>query len=386
MRAACAALLALLASSAALAQYNLALNKPFTCTSEILSSWTGLVDGIKDSDSGPGCFATSNNPQFPKYLVIDLQLPCIVSRIAVYNSANGNTREVTLAVSADGESYEVLRDYIFPAGQALTLNHSFEARPRRAQFVRIGLMNSAGGGLGGDNCIFLREVEVYGVPTGGRPVAPPPVATGEPLLTSRSVQIFRRYCLAAERDCRLFVIGDSFAAEGETLWTGLLLAQLRARRPAAARTEMVVLSQEGLTPGQAWGPILSEVVAEAPDAVLLTFGSDLRAWDERQFRRDLGKLTRDLLDETGGLVILVAPPPMQESEPGAPKPASAIRRQAARELEALARLLSVPMLRTETALRVTGTPIAELCQGAGGLLPAGHWVVAERLMDLMMQP
>lgn len=387
LRAACQALALLLAASGALAQHNLALSQPFTCTAEILGGWTGLVDGVRDSDSAPGCFATANDPHFPRYVVIDLQIPCIVSRIAVCNSSNGNTREVTIGVSVDGEHYEVLRDYIFPNGEPLTLNHSFESRPRRAQFVRIGLLDSWSGGLGGDGCIFLREVEVYGIPTGGTPVVlPPPVAMGEPLIATRSLRLFRRYCLDAERECRIVVLGDSFAAADEPeLWPQVLLAHLQAARPAEAQTALVGVAQRALQPGMALGDALGRAVGEAPDLVLITFGADLTAWDEQQFRGDLARLARELLSQTEALVLLVGPPPMQEGVAGAWKQAVELRQRVAYELEQLARLLGLPMLRTEAALRAADAPMEELCGRGRELRPAGHRVVAERLLELLMQ-
>ena len=387
LRAASLAAATLLAAGVGLAQQNLALNQPFTCSSNILSGWTGLVDGVKDSDSGPGCFATSNDPGFPKYTIIDLQIPCMISRIAVYSSANGNTREVTIAVSADGENYEVLRDYIFPGGKAMTLNHNFAARPRRAQFVRIGLLNSWGGGLGGDNCIFLREVEVYGAPTGGRPVVTPPtVPMGVSLITSRSLRMFRKYCLEAERDCRIIVIGDSFAGRGEELWPRRLLSKLEAERPAAAQTELIVYCAEGLGPGDASTILLDDAVRESPDAVLFSFGMDLTDWDQQQFRSDLAKLTREMLEQTSGLVVLVAPPPAKENAPGPENDLLSVRRRAAWEFEQIARFHGLPMLRTEAALRAAEAPMEELIGEDGNLLARGHQVVADRLFELLMQP
>ncbi len=377
----------LLAATAGLAQQNVALSQPFTCSSNILSGWTGLVDGVKDSDSGPGCFATSNDPDFPKYVVIDLQIPYMITRVAVYSSANGNTREVTIALSADGDNYEVLRDYIFPDGKAMTLNHNFAARPRTAQFVRIGLLNSWGRGLGGDNCIFLREVEVFGVPTGGRPVVvPPTMLPGAPLITSRSLRMFRKYCLEAERDCRIIVMGDSFAGKAEGLWPRRLLSKLDAERPAASQTELTVYSAEGLGPGDASTILLDDVVREAPDLVLLSFGADLTEWDQRQFRTELGKLTRELMEQTDGLVVLVAPPPVKEDPADPENKLLSVRRRAAWELEQMARFHGLPMLRTEAALRATKSPMEELVGADGNLLAAGHQVVADRLFELLMQP
>jgi len=60
------ALALLIAAGTAAAQENVALNRPFVCSSDVMDGWTGLVDGVSDSDSGPGCFATSDEVGFPK--------------------------------------------------------------------------------------------------------------------------------------------------------------------------------------------------------------------------------------------------------------------------------------------------------------------------------
>ena len=68
-----AVVLTLLMVGAASGQNNVARDRPFRCSDEVMDGWTGLVDGVTDSDSAPGCFATGNGNEFPKTVTIDLQ-------------------------------------------------------------------------------------------------------------------------------------------------------------------------------------------------------------------------------------------------------------------------------------------------------------------------
>ena len=99
-----------------------------TCLIFLLVGWTGLTDGVIDSDVAPGCFATDNSDHFPKEVTIDLGMLYPINRIAVHNAANGNTRKVSISVSSDGRQYTSVREFIFPAGEYMALVHSWAAR------------------------------------------------------------------------------------------------------------------------------------------------------------------------------------------------------------------------------------------------------------------
>ena len=157
----CMAAAAALAGRPAGAQViNLAQGAHYAANCRTLPGWDGLVDGIKDSDDPPGCWASDNSANFPKQVVIDLGGLCEVSRVVIHNSTNGNTKQIQVAVSEDGSKYDLLREYVFPPNKYQPLVHTFT--PRKARFVRITFLNTWGGGIGGDNIIYLREVEVFG--------------------------------------------------------------------------------------------------------------------------------------------------------------------------------------------------------------------------------
>jgi hypothetical protein len=375
-------LLALAAGCAIAQDENLVLDKPYASTAEVLSGWTGLVDGVADSDSGPGCFATVNDPAFPKYVTIDLQRPCLIKRIAVHNSANGNTRHITIAVSADGKDYERLREFIFPQGQAMPLNHRFEER--RAQFVRIGVLDSWGGGLGGDHCVFLREVEVFGMPTGEPGVKPPAAEPeGEALLRTRALRLFKRYALDVERDLKIVAMGDSLAAGGEESWPALLAVGLADLRPLGTETTHVSLTELGIRPGHAMAGMLDELIAEDPDIVLVTFGSDYQTYVPRVLRRDMAELLERMSVEVSGLLVLVGPALDQDDE----ERVDTVR-GVARELAQTAQVMGLPMLRTERALLDAGVEAA--CEtdpddDTRRLSEQARHAIAEALVELLTQ-
>lgn len=191
-------------------EVNLALGRPISADCDLLPGWEGLTDGVKDSDEAPGCFATANSARFPKHVVVDLGGKCSVSRVVVHNSTNGNTRQITVALSLDAKNYTPLREYIFPAGKYQPLTHRFT--PKTARFLRITFVDTWGTGLGGKNILYLREAEAYGKRLES------PDSPGEDVWASlagsnprRSVPSWaatRRYLVELSRPARLMVVSD----------------------------------------------------------------------------------------------------------------------------------------------------------------------------------
>ncbi len=370
-----AQVLILLMATGAAAQDNLALNRPFLATGDLLAGWSGLVDGVYDSDSAPGCFATGNANQFPKSVTIDLQRPCNINRVTVHNSANGNTRAIVIYCSDDGQHYEQLREFIFPDGEALVLNHRFGDRP--AQFVRIEFSNTWGGGLGGDNTIFCREVEVFGTPTGADPVAAPMVQpTGPPVLSTREARLFRRWALETERPLSIAVLGDSFASCDEETWPQAVADGLAEERPEDAQVSLSAMTEEGIEPAADLGYVDLTVEAQ-PDVVFVTFGSDLQQWDGAGFRSGLTELLRRLLSETDALVVLVGPAVSEVEH-------LATGRRALAEMETLSGLLSLPLVRTEAALLREGVSAEEIADEDGSISEGARGVIADAVLELLL--
>jgi hypothetical protein len=369
--------LAVLIVDVAMAQQNVARGRPFECSTDVMDGWTGLVDGVVDSDSAPGCFATGNGSEFPKSVTINLQRPCSINRVAVHNSANGNTRGIVIYCSEDGSDYEKLREFIFPQGDPLTLNHRFNDRP--AQFVRVDFTNTWGGGLGGDNTIFCREVEVFGSPTGAAPVVRPMnPPSGDPLIGTRDLRLFRHWALDDDEQLTMAVLGDSLASCEEGTWPQVVAQRLALARPDEAEVTVTAMTEESLEPTPGSGYVNLTEEAE-PDVVLVTFGTDLEQWDRVRFRSGLGGLVDRLLEETNALIVLVGPAVADPDRID-------IGRRALDEMEKLADLRSLPVLRTEAALSEAGLTVEHIRDEDGSLTAQARDVLVTSVLELLLQP
>ena len=364
---------------------NLALQRPWICSDEVLPGWTGLTDGVSDSDQAPACFATANGAQFPKQIVVDLGAVCLVSRLVLYNSANGNTRHVELWTSADAANFEKLREYYFPGDKLQPLTHNFT--PRQVRYVKVVLHDSWQTGAQGANCLFLRELQVFGErPAGGL------VASGQgelrlarlqgTVVTTPAVAVFRRYGLTGGRMLRLGVLGDSFAAatEGQPSPWPDALADLAAAAAGPGQAEVLNLAAAGQTPQegeQLLGPLEGEMAA---DVVLIAYGKDaaLAGQDPVAFRNAWQKLVELVQRRVPALVVAVTPPPLwQENGAGSPstQPMAAVVEQAAA-------LAGVPLVRSGAAL-AAATPAAGAFSGSSELSLAGAQLVARAVYALL---
>ncbi len=294
---------------------NVAVDKLYQCSSEILPEWTGLTDGVKDSDQPPACFATDNSADFPKEIIIDLDTVCQVTKIAVYNSLNGNTRRIAVLTSVDLEDFEELREYYFPPFQVQPLIHSFPAR--QVRYVKIKLYDTWGGGRGGDNCLYLREVEVYGeeeADSGSGQSGADILrlaALRPPVVAPHCVQIFRRYCLETQLDLTIGILGDRFALPDradQTHWITLFTQQLEGQDDSR-QIQVINRAMPGQDPHQG-AQLLTQMAQPGPvDVLIIAYGTDaaLTAMPVSQFRRELQYLLEAALDTVPALVVMVTP-------------------------------------------------------------------------------
>lgn len=364
---------------------NLALNRPYVCSDDLLSGWTGLADGLADSDGPPGCFATANSGRFPKHVVIDLGAVCRVSKITVQNSSNGNTRHVALLLSPDANEFESLREYYFPARSIQTLTHSFA--PRQARYVKLVFYDSWKSGAYGANCLFVREMQVFGEP----PAQPLTVngreelrlARGQPTVTSTpAVALFRRYCLGAGGKLRLGVLGDSYAAirEGQIRPWPEILAELLEAKLGEGQVELLNLASEGQRLAQARDVMIPLVGEDPADVVLLAYGRDaaLAHIDQVAFRNAWQKLVEAVQERLPALLVVVTPAPLlRESGTGV---ASVLSLSLAQER--LARQQGLPVVRSAAVLAAQDNPAA--CYGEHSFLNSrGHQAIAEAVYHLL---
>jgi len=359
---------------------NLALNCSYVCNVETLPGWHGLVDGDKISDSAPGCFATVNTPVLPKIILLDLGNFCLISKVVVYNSANGNTRTISVSSSLDGVHYKKLRDpdFVFARGVAQTLSISFQ--PRSARYIRFAFPDTWKGGLGGDYCLFIREIEIFGQRTAPLKSDDPFLLAAQqaPSVSSPAIPIFKRYCLQAIREIKIAVLGDSLIAgyDQEEHWTRLIGQKLSALYPQA---QFVVIGVGGpdspVSAALQWaqnhrGPL-------APDLIIVAYGTDMarQGSPQENFLQEYQALLEELTSNTAALIVLLTPLPNVDK-------AAEVPLAWAELVEKMARIKSLPLLRTAAILSKIADEKARLT-AAGQLTPQGHKALAEALIALL---
>ncbi len=355
------------------AQQNLAQGKPYLCTSELLPGWTGLVDGLLSSDQPPGCFATDNSPKFPKEVIIDLGGIFQITKIAVYNSLNGNTRHIAISSSLNATDFEPLRQYYFPPDKVQPLVHSLPTHPRRGRYVKIKMYDTWTGGTNGDNCLYLREVEVYGTPEGsaGNTSEPPDTMAlarwQQPLVKPDTVRLFRRYCLEASSQLTVAVLGDSFAAvdgQDNPTWPALFVNRLKLRGDYQSIEVISVAGEPGLDNL----PQLQDKLAgfASLDLLIIAYGTDaaLAGQPTLEFRRQLQQLVQSAQQQSAALIVIVTPAPFA-AEPDLARYAQVQGKDGlrlARAAEQVAALTSCPLVRTASVLARSGRDIRDLYQ------------------------
>ena len=380
-----AVLTAALGAGRAGAAENLALGRPYICSDTLLSGWTGLTDGVTDSDAPPGCFATGDSAQFPKSVVIDLGAVCSINKICLVSSKNGNTKHVALALSADAKSFEQLREYYFPEDEAQTLVHSFGAR--QARYVKITLYDSWGSGAQGPNCLFLREVQVFGdLPAGG--VSNSGQAREElrlareqpPLVSTPAVGLFRRYRAGGKDKLHITVLGDAGAAVSEQdskPWPEALVSLIEAD---GGQVELLNLAAPGQKPADGLALVTTLQGADQPDLVLLDYGREaiLAGGDLTAFRSGWLELAGKLAESVPALTVAVTPAPLLDPAGKAQPPTLAW----SLAVDQLAAQLGLPVVRAGSVLAAAPDPIQCYAPGAR-LNDAGKSLLARAVYKLV---
>ncbi len=385
------------AGTGAAAERNLAAGKPFLCTTELRPGWTGLVDGQNDSDQPPACFGTDNSAQFPKEIVIDLGGTYQLTKIAVYNSLNGNTRHISVWISLDARDFTQLREYYFPPDRIQPLIHSFPSHPHPARYVKITMHDTWTGGKDGDNCLYLREVEVYGgeeVEVTGTDTSAGIMSLARwqpPLVKPHAVALFRRYCLEQQTDIVVGVLGDRFAnltdSSGdlfEPTWVDLFTKQLKQH--GDYQTIQVLtdssISLDNLTE-------LRERLRDfqSVDLLIIAYGTEASLTDMPtvEFRRQLQQLVEIAQDELAALIVVVTPAPFAHRPDlaGFAQVQDKENWRLARAAEQVAALTDCAMVRTASVLAHSQQEVAELYRNNVSLTEVGHLAVARALENLL---
>jgi len=143
------------ASSAPKAATNLALNKPFVSSDP---NPNGTNGGLTD---GSHIFSTSNSPQFPKFVTIDLEKPQQLASVVVTVPDIGSTRHIQVSLSMDGTNFTPVGNYAFPKGREDTWTYFFS--PVLARYIRLTYPDHYFSVKGYDpNISLTSKVEAYG--------------------------------------------------------------------------------------------------------------------------------------------------------------------------------------------------------------------------------
>ncbi len=287
---------------------NVALGKSFACSDPGGLAWRGLLDGVTSSDEPPGCFATGNGGEFPKRIVIDLGALYDISKVIVHSSKNGNTRKVDVWASKDGQNYTQLRmPYTFPPGEATRMSAGFPQQA--ARYVKVAFWDTHRGGLGGDNVMYVREVEVLGnpKPRAGFARARPEV-DGKP----RSARMFAHYALAEGATVNLVVLGDDAVAGEPGL--GAAISQGLKDRFGVGEVNVTDAAERGMKARDASSFQVSIADENAPDLIVVALGTaDAMAFDPATYRSSINRLVDRLTDRTHGQIVVVLPPVIPHS-------------------------------------------------------------------------
>ncbi len=385
------------AGTGAAAERNLAAGKPYLCTTELRPGWTGLVDSQNDSDQPPACFATDNSAQFPKEVIIDLGGVYQLTNIAVYNSLNGNTRYITVWISQDAKDFTQLREYYFPPDRIQPLIHSFPSHPRPARYIKISMHDTWTGGEGGDNCLYLREVEVYGdeeaestaVDTWTSIMA---LARWQPALVKPySMDLFRRYCLQQQTDIVVGVLGDRFAVSAgsssdlpQPTWVDLFIKQLK-QRGAYETVRVLAANSVRLDNLTELRERLSDF--QSVDLLIIAYGTEAGLTDmpTLEFRRQFQQLVELVQDELAALTVVVTPAPFVHRPDlvGFAQVQGKDSWRLARAAEQVAALTDCAVVRTASVLAHSEHGVADNYQDNVSLSGMGHLAVARALENLL---
>ena len=134
--------------------------KPHLSSNPNTHGWTGgLTDGVWGNDSA-NCYATDENPAFPKFVTVDLGTSQNIHVVSYGTPSIGATKTVAISISEDGQTFTEVGRTSFPPKAATRAEARFE--PKKARFVRATFIdNHPPQDTYGAEFGFLSELEVY---------------------------------------------------------------------------------------------------------------------------------------------------------------------------------------------------------------------------------
>ncbi len=135
---------------------NLAKDKPFVSSDPNLKGWNiGLT-------SGSHIFATTESPNFPKYVTIDLERTVTLSSVVVGVPNFGSTKTINVSISTDGSDYKQVGSYVFTPD--MEERHTYFLTRTPARYIRLTYPDHYPQSIKGydPNFVFTSIVEAYG--------------------------------------------------------------------------------------------------------------------------------------------------------------------------------------------------------------------------------
>jgi len=307
--------------------YNVALHASFRASSPGEAEWAGLVDGVKDTDTAPGCYRSGNDATFPKTIEIDLGALYTLRQIIIRNSFNGNTKTVIVYYAASSTRWSEGWKFVFPKQLLRDFTYTLPDRPVR--YIKLEFPDTYGGGFDGDNIIYLREVEALST-------AREPLNLIGDEQRARATRIARSlrmvYHFTSHRSLppRVVVLCDAAATAPNGLpnFCDLLAQKLQA--PGGATSVILPGGKTGnidywlrnienfpeLQPAPMYQDSQSPIAAEI---IFLCFGWEDQTLGRNEFAYRYRKLLRSLKETTSAAIVGVIPP-FPPSQRQAPKP------------------------------------------------------------------
>ena len=138
----------------------LSKGKPIVSSHPNTHNWnSGLTDGNWGAKAGT-CYATSESPEFPKTVTVDLGETQAIHLIRYGTPPIGSTKTVAISLSEDGKTFSEIGRHDFPAKRAARETVRFDPRP--ARYVRATFVaNHPKQDNYSENFGFLSELEAY---------------------------------------------------------------------------------------------------------------------------------------------------------------------------------------------------------------------------------
>ena len=198
---------------------NLALHRDYVSSAPNGHGWDkpGLTDGVRGEDAST-CYATSESPDFPKNVTVDLGAVHPFMTVVLEVPSFGSTKTIEVSVSADNSAFTPFGSHVFQLGDA---QRAVIGGKADARYVRLTYPDHYAESRGYvPTFVFTSELEVYDGPAPAAPDLTTAATTPAFKDPNRHQQFLAR--LALDANVGLLFLGDSITdfwpRVGESSW------------------------------------------------------------------------------------------------------------------------------------------------------------------------